>query len=135
MAKTLILTNSELAKLTKKLKANFLEKRIISLSGDLGSGKTTLTQALAKELGVSEEVTSPTFNLLNIYDSPHGQIYHFDLYRLENPEEIYNIGLEEALENHLTIIEWPEIAKDLLPEKTITIKISGNAKETRTYEF
>lgn len=100
---------------------------LILLSGDLGSGKTTLTQMLAQSLGVNEAVTSPTFSLINEYISPAlGSIYHMDLYRLEKPEDLVQIGLEEYLDSgQLCLIEWPGIAESyfVMPHIRVHIRI------------
>ena len=107
----------------KNLVEDFKKFKIITLSGDLGAGKTRFTKALGKAIRINPDyISSPTFNILNIYDSEIGEIYHFDLYRLEDKAEIYNIGLEDALDEQYCIIEWPEIAKSLLPNR-IDIKI------------
>jgi len=87
--------------------------KVILLSGDLGSGKTTLSKALCHRLGVAESVSSPTFSLVNEYQSSlAGIIYHMDLYRLEKPEDLVQIGFEEYLDSgQLCLIEWPELAE------------------------
>ncbi|MBP7172923.1 MAG: tRNA (adenosine(37)-N6)-threonylcarbamoyltransferase complex ATPase subunit type 1 TsaE [Cloacibacterium sp.] len=87
-----------------------LYHRILLLKGNLGAGKTTFTQYLLKNLGSSNEVNSPTYSIVNEYDCPKGKIYHFDLYRLKSIEEVWDIGIDEYLDNgFLSIIEWPEI--------------------------
>ena len=92
---------------------------IIRIDGEIGSGKTTLIKSLCKSLGVSENVNSPTFSLVNEYFiETKKKIYHFDFYRIENPEEALDIGLEDYLEsNHLCILEWGQIISEYLPEK------------------
>lgn len=92
-----------------------LKYNILLLKGNLGAGKTTFTQFLLKNLGSEDEVNSPTYSIVNEYSSPKGKIYHFDLYRLKNIEEVYDIGIEEYLDNaFLCIIEWPEVYEDEL---------------------
>ena len=92
---------------------------IIRIDGEIGSGKTTLIKSLCKSLGVSENVNSPTFSLVNEYFiNTKKKIFHFDFYRIENPEEALDIGLEDYLEsNHLCILEWGQIISEYLPEK------------------
>ena len=122
--------------LTKILSAIGAGHNVITLSGDLGAGKTTLAKYLLKNFDINqEEVTSPTFNILNIYDSKDFQIWHYDLYRLKSSEEVFNLNYEEALEQKLVLIEWPEIIKKYLPRKRIdiTIKILDNSE--REYNF
>lgn len=95
----------------------------IILQGDLGTGKTTFARAFIQELcGMNINVSSPTFNISQIYNTIHKQqIYHYDLYRIENYDELFEIGLEESLTNAINLIEWPEIAKNLLPDNNINI--------------
>ena len=92
---------------------------IIRIDGEIGSGKTTLIKSLCKSLGVSENVNSPTFSLVNEYlINRKKKIFHFDFYRIENPEEALDIGLEDYLEsNHLCILEWGQKISEYLPEK------------------
>ncbi|MCH2038441.1 MAG: tRNA (adenosine(37)-N6)-threonylcarbamoyltransferase complex ATPase subunit type 1 TsaE, partial [Rickettsiales bacterium] len=82
---------------------------IITLQGDLGAGKTSFTKYFISHLTGNErdEIISPTFNLLQTYDYPQGTIFHYDLYRLENEDELYELGFEESLGNGICIIEWP----------------------------
>ena len=83
-----------------------LQHNILLLKGNLGAGKTTFTQFLLKNLGSKDEVSSPTYAIVNEYDSPKGKIFHFDLYRMKNITETYDIGIEEYLNNtFLCIIE------------------------------
>ncbi len=92
-----------------------LKHNIFLLKGNLGAGKTTFTQFLLKSLGSEDEVSSPTYSIVNEYNTPKGKVYHFDLYRLKNIEEAYDIGIEEYLDNaFLCIIEWPEVYQDEL---------------------
>ena len=97
---------------------------IITFSGDLGAGKTFFCRQIIKQLCGSEtNVTSPTFNLLQIYDWNDCSIYHYDLYRLKNPSEIYELGIEEAMTANVCLIEWPELIDGILPNDTIAINI------------
>lgn len=92
-----------------------LHHNILLLKGNLGAGKTTFTQFLLKKLESEDEVSSPTYSIVNEYSSPKGKIFHFDLYRLKNIDEVYDIGIEEYLDNSfLCIIEWPEVYEDEL---------------------
>ncbi len=84
--------------------------KVILLRGDLGAGKTTFIKNFVASLGSTETVTSPTYSIVNEYDSPRGKIYHFDLYRLNSIEEVYDIGMLDYLESGAyCLIEWPEI--------------------------
>jgi len=89
---------------------------IVTISGELGAGKTTLARAICRGYGVTEDVTSPTFALVHRYAAPKSPVYHLDLYRLESAEELTNIGWDETLsEDALILIEWPERAVDRIP--------------------
>jgi tRNA threonylcarbamoyladenosine biosynthesis protein TsaE len=92
---------------------------IIRIDGEIGSGKTTIIKALSKSLGVTENVSSPTFTLVNEYlINKKSKIFHFDFFRLKDPSEALDIGLEDYLEsNHLCILEWSEIVNKYLPKK------------------
>ncbi len=92
---------------------------IIRIDGEIGSGKTTLIRSLCESLGVTENVNSPTFSLVNEYlINRKKKIFHFDFYRIENPEEALDIGLEDYFQsNHLCILEWGQIISEYLPKK------------------
>ncbi len=113
-----------------------LQYNILLLKGNLGAGKTTFTQFLMKNLGTEDEVSSPTYAIVNEYHTPKGNVFHFDLYRMKNIGEVYDIGMEEYLDNaYLCIIEWPEIYEDELrdlPHHKITIENTG---EDRVINF
>lgn len=97
--------------------------QVICLAGDLGAGKTLLVQGLSKTLGIEDVVSSPTFTILNVYESVF-PIYHFDLYRLNYAEELFDIGFYEYTEgNGLSIIEWPDKFPGELPEEYLWIDI------------
>lgn len=112
-----------------------LQYNILLLKGNLGAGKTTFSQYLIKELGSPDKVSSPTYSIVNEYNTPKGKVFHFDLYRLKSVEEAYDFGIEEYLDNgFLSIIEWPEIYMDELEgydfhEMTITNTESGREIE------
>ena len=103
-----------------------LQHNILLLKGNLGAGKTTFSKYLVENLGSSDEVSSPTYSIVNEYHTPKGKIFHFDLYRMKSIEETYDIGIEEYLDNaFLNIIEWPEVYEDELydlPYHEITIE-------------
>jgi len=104
--------------------AKELEKKsVLALRGDLGAGKTIFTKGIAEGLGIKEEITSPTFSLMEVYDGDI-PLYHFDLYRIENLYEFENLRFEEYWEGEgVSVIEWPEKAGELLPEKRIEVNI------------
>ena len=109
---------------------NLLEKNlsrsiIIFLEGNLGAGKTTFTKGVMRGLGYKELVKSPTYNLVEIHETENLKVFHFDLYRINDPHELTEIGIEEYLEevNSISIFEWPENAQALLPQPDYTIQI------------
>ena len=101
---------------------------IIILSGDLGSGKTKFTEGILKHFGLENEISSPTFTIVNEYDSNNQKIYHFDLYRLSDIDEFYAIGGEEYLQNGICIFEWGEMIEDILPNSYIKITFSRDSE-------
>ncbi len=113
-----------------------LKHNILLLKGNLGAGKTTFTQFLLKNFGSDDEVSSPTYAIVNEYDTPKGTIFHFDLYRMKNADEVEDIGIHEYLDNaFLCIIEWPEVYEDELshfPHHEMTI---DNQEEYRLVKF
>lgn len=96
----------------------------VALEGDLGAGKTTLARAILRALGVREDVPSPTFTLLQIYETPHLMVRHYDLYRIENPAEMDELGLDDALAEGAALIEWPERAAGRLPPDMLHVALS-----------
>lgn len=89
---------------------------IVVLSGDLGSGKTKFVEGILKHFGLENEISSPTFTIVNEYESNNINIYHFDVYRLEDSDEFYAMGGDEYFSNGISIIEWGEIIEDILPK-------------------
>lgn len=109
-----------------------LKAKHIVISGDLGAGKTTTVKLLGDQLGISTPMTSPTFALLNEYESNYGPVYHFDLYRLGDEEELLDLGFEEYLtENAWVFIEWPELVVNLLPEDFCRLNIEVTGPSSR----
>ena len=105
---------------------------VIALSGALGTGKTSFARAFVRALGVADEVPSPTFTLVQTYDTASGTIWHFDLYRLAQPEDAYELGLEEAMGDGISLIEWPERLGALLPRERLDIALAmGATPESR----
>ena len=103
----------------------------IALDGDLGAGKTVFVQGLAAGLGIDSPITSPTFTIVRQYRG-RLPLNHFDVYRIEEPEELYEIGFSEYLGNgQVTVIEWAERVAMLLPEDTVFIKMTGAGEEPR----
>ena len=118
----IIKSPNEMIKVARSLAPLFGEGDVIALKGTLGVGKTTFVRALIQMLtGKKTDVPSPTFTLLQTYDTPKFTIHHFDFYRLKNPEEAYEIGIEDAFESGVCLIEWPEKIANLLPSDSKSI--------------
>lgn len=120
----------------KELLPLIVDRKIILLSGDLGSGKTALVKAVSKLLDVKETVSSPTFSLINEYlGNYQGKtipIYHMDLYRIKDLDELLEIGFEEYLDKEaLIFIEWPDMALSLIPDNTLLIELEMFDNSTR----
>ena len=108
---------------------------VVILQGELGAGKSELTRGIAKGLGVTETVTSPSFTILNVYESGRCPLYHFDWYRLESADELYEMGLDEYLGGDgIAVVEWAERCPEALPEKTIRIRLETTGEESRRIE-
>lgn len=123
---------SDLTSIASEVVKQLGGRKIIALKGQMGAGKTTFIRYLAKEIGIQDEVSSPTFGYVNEYVCAlFDSVYHFDLYRLETLEDAYNIGIEEYLYNdNICIIEWPEVIQELLGDNTfwIEFELSQNAE-------
>ena len=103
---------------------------ILALIGDLGTGKTTLTKSVAAGLGVTEDITSPTFNIVNEYHSGRLPLYHFDVYRLESGADLFEIGGEEYFDaGGVCIIEWADLVAEVLPDDAKCIFLEYGEKE------
>jgi len=112
--------------------AKYLKKTdVVVLNGELGSGKTVFVQGIAKYFGAENEVSSPTFTIVNEYIKDNVNIYHFDVYRLETEKQFIDTIGTEYFENGISIIEWGNIIKNILPKNTIYIDISKIDDDTR----
>lgn len=111
--------------------------KIFLFNGAMGAGKTTFIKALAKQMGINDIANSPTFSIVNEYQTNEGQpLYHFDLYRLKNEEEAYDIGLDEYFySGNYCFIEWPEKASHIIPEQYHTIDFEIIDENTRRITF
>ncbi len=100
----------------------------VLLNGDLGAGKTAFARGFIQALSPGAEVVSPTFNLVQTYDTPAATIWHFDLYRLKTAAELVEIGLDDALASGITLIEWPELASEYWPRNALTIRLENEGQ-------
>jgi tRNA threonylcarbamoyladenosine biosynthesis protein TsaE len=101
--------------------------------GDLGAGKTTFIRAMIQTLAGVQHVPSPTFTLVQTYDAHGLTLWHFDLYRLEKPEDLYELGFEDALTDGVAFIEWPEHAKDLLPRAALQLHFASVSNDAERH--
>lgn len=128
----------ETAALAASLLPTLLKAEVVSLEGPLGAGKTHFVKALALALGITQEVTSPTFTLLQSYQG-HGmgeqQLHHSDWYRLDSAEEALALGLEEYYGEGLMIIEWGDKFPEILPQGTLRLRIEPQADESRVFSL
>ncbi len=118
----------------RKLAENVRPGEIYTLNGDLGVGKTVFTKGLAAGLGITEPVTSPTFTILQEYDSGRLPLYHFDVYRIGDPEEMEEIGYEDYFFGQgICLIEWAELIEELIPEEAIAVYIEKDLEKGLDY--
>jgi len=115
----------------------FSKHKIVLFYGEMGVGKTTLIKELVKQLGVSDNVSSPTFSLVNEYHSNTTEkVYHFDFYRIDDEEEAMDMGIEEYFySDNWCLVEWPNKVENLLPLKSVIVTITANSDQQRTIEL
>lgn len=107
---------------------------IYTLDGELGTGKTVLAQGIARGLGIEENVCSPTFTIMEIHEGGRLALYHFDVYRIADPDEMYEIGFDEFLfGNGVTLVEWSTLIEELIPKEAIRIGISKEPEKGFDY--
>lgn len=112
-------------------------RTVVVFRGEMGAGKTTLIREILARLGSEDNVTSPTFALVNQYTTADGRpVYHFDFYRIDRIEEAYDFGYEEYFySGELCLVEWPEKIEELLPDDVMTVRITADTEEERTFEI
>lgn len=124
----------ETFQLGKKLGESAVPGQIICLNGDLGVGKTVFTQGFAKGLEIEESVNSPTFTIIQIYEEGRIPLYHFDVYRIGDPEEMYEIGYEDYFFGEgVCLIEWSKLIEEIIPSNAISVLIEKNLEKGLDY--
>lgn len=124
----------ETFELGKKIGLQAKSGDIICLDGDLGVGKTVLTKGFAEGIGVEDVVNSPTFTIIQVYDEGRIPLYHFDVYRIGDPEEMYEIGYEEYFFGEgVCLIEWSKLIEELIPDSAKTILIEKDLEKGLDY--
>ena len=122
--------------LAARISAIARRRDVITLQGPLGAGKTVFARGFIAARGLADEVPSPTFTLVQLYEAPDVVIYHFDLYRLERPDDVFELGIEEALADGISLIEWPDRLGPYLPVDRLDVALVSGAGETeRRIEF
>lgn len=114
----------ETARLGRRIAAVLAKGDAVALKGDLGAGKTALARAILQGLGITGPIASPTFTLVQTYETPFLLIRHYDLYRIEDESELEELGLDEALSEGAALIEWPERAGDRLPDDVLNLSLT-----------
>lgn len=125
-------SEEETKKIAYKIAANSKKGDILVLCGELGSGKTKFTEGFLEYFNLQNELSSPTFTIVNVYDAPNFPIYHFDVYRLEDIDEFYAIGGDEYFSNGVCIIEWGEKIEEILPESYLKISFTRDFEDSNT---
>ena len=132
---TITKNTAETRALGEKIAARLQPGDVLLLEGDLGAGKSELTRGIARGLGVTETVTSPSFTILNVYESGRCPLYHFDWYRLESAEELYELGMDEYLGGDgIAVVEWSEMCPDAVPENAVRIRLEAVGENERKIE-
>ncbi len=138
----MFITKKDLPKIAKDIIAKIKKGDkaiVITLEGDLGAGKTTLTQEIARNLGIKENLISPTFVIMKNYEikGTHSQLVHIDAYRLNSHQEILTLGWNEIISNpnNIVIVEWPEMIKEVIPEDVLDIYLEHVSEEERKISF
>jgi len=138
MTFTLTILLSDMAatdKLGKAIAAGLRAGDTVALKGDLGAGKTTLARAILRGLGVTEDVPSPSFTLVQEYETPKFAVRHYDFYRLESAREIDELGIDDALDDSAVLIEWPERAEDRIARDALRVSLSASGETARKVEI
>ena len=129
-------STAETRALGEKIAARLQPGDVLLLEGGLGAGKSELTRGIARGLGVTETVTSPSFTILNVYESGRCPLYHFDWYRLESAEELYELGMDEYIGGDgIAVVEWPGQCPEAVPEGAMRIRLEAVGENERKIEI
>ena len=127
---------SELPRVAEAVIESLDGRSVVLLRGGMGAGKTTLVSRIAALLGAEDTVTSPTFALVNQYEGQECRIYHFDFYRIDSIEEVFDLGYEEYFySGDLCLVEWPEKIEPLIPDDAMVVRITAGDDEQRIFEI
>ena len=137
MKKIHINSEEQLTEVAEALLDALEGRTVVALRGEMGAGKTTLVRALAEHLGVEDQVTSPTFALVNQYEGANGErLFHFDFYRIDDEREAFDLGYEEYFySGDLCLVEWPEKIERLMPDEVVEVRITVESPTERTFEI
>ncbi len=127
---------SDLPRVAEEIINSLDGRTVVLLRGGMGAGKTTLVSRIAALLGAEDTVTSPTFALVNQYEGSECRIYHFDFYRIDRVEEVFDLGYEEYFySGDLCLVEWPEKIEPLIPDDAMVVRITAGDDEQRIFEI
>lgn len=129
---------ADLDKVAKILLEKYPSNRLFAFYGEMGAGKTSFIKSICSELKVTDNVSSPTFSIINVYQTQTvDEVFHFDFYRIKSLEEVFDIGYEDYFySDQYCLMEWPEMIDKLLPDDTIKVEIKVNHKNlSRTFTF
>ena len=131
-----ITSQDELPDVARAVIRSLGRRTVVAFRGGMGAGKTTLIREIVAALGSADTVTSPTFAIVNQYKAGKERIHHFDFYRIDDQREAYDFGYEEYFySGDLCLVEWPEKIEQLLPENTMTVRITADSDTARTFEI
>jgi len=127
---------SDLPQVAQQLLDFAANEKVFIFDGDMGAGKTTFIKTFCKVLGIEDVVSSPTYSIVNEYESPGGSVYHFDFYRIKDIQEAYDLGYEEYFYGGgICLIEWPERVAELLPDHLVRVEIAIVNDNRRVFNF
>ena len=131
-----LLSEAEIPTIASKIIIAFNQHKIFLFQGHMGAGKTTIIKNMCYELGVTDNVSSPTYSIVNEYSSPSGKVFHFDFYRIKSQQEALDLGIDEYLySGYYCFIEWPDKIPDILPDHYLKILVREELDQSRTLQI